>query len=479
MKARCSSFSRWATWGTWVSAGSVALLVFGCATSGHSGDDKDGQVDANCGNGVLEPGEQCDDGNITDGDGCDALCRVSGCGDNCVCSPRRDVTDLIDTNELFVGMAVEAIDISIPGCGEVLNAKELYVSMTPNFDGDLVLSTAHPSTHANTVIEVRQGSCDGTALDCANSATAGTHGARLTIPVQAGQPLVAMVETADDAAGVFALGLHPAGVCEGIGAAQDITNELLSGQKFVVDTLNSSASMRGSCSAGQDSNPEALLTFTPSHSGGMVATTAHPDTYFNALLYVREGTADGETYCDSPEAELGCSNDVAPWGTAPVLHFDVQAGLPYSLFVDGGSADGRGEATVVLGYALQSPADETLEGCDHIAIRDDYAVFAEAGQDMIFHADTTVWDTAADLRMRIRNPNGIERHVADDDVTCSFEPPQYSCPRYQTTIDTTGLYYIEIYVGASQQCREPTLADYRLNVTADGQPVELILFRDQ
>ena len=31
-----------------------------------------------CGNGVLTAGEQCDDGNIVDGDGCDSLCRIVG-----------------------------------------------------------------------------------------------------------------------------------------------------------------------------------------------------------------------------------------------------------------------------------------------------------------------------------------------------------------------------------------------------------------
>ena len=32
-----------------------------------------------CGNGVVDPGEQCDDGNTADGDGCDAACLPEGC----------------------------------------------------------------------------------------------------------------------------------------------------------------------------------------------------------------------------------------------------------------------------------------------------------------------------------------------------------------------------------------------------------------
>ncbi|MFO8057367.1 MAG: DUF4215 domain-containing protein [bacterium] len=30
-----------------------------------------------CGNGIVEAGEECDDGNTRDGDGCDSLCDLS------------------------------------------------------------------------------------------------------------------------------------------------------------------------------------------------------------------------------------------------------------------------------------------------------------------------------------------------------------------------------------------------------------------
>jgi cysteine-rich repeat protein len=38
----------------------------------------------NCGNGLVDPGEQCDDGNITEGDGCSANCRIEVCGNGIV-----------------------------------------------------------------------------------------------------------------------------------------------------------------------------------------------------------------------------------------------------------------------------------------------------------------------------------------------------------------------------------------------------------
>jgi cysteine-rich repeat protein len=37
-----------------------------------------------CGNGIVTAGEQCDDGNLVDGDGCDSNCTRSGCGNGIV-----------------------------------------------------------------------------------------------------------------------------------------------------------------------------------------------------------------------------------------------------------------------------------------------------------------------------------------------------------------------------------------------------------
>src|SRR5438034_3532779 len=41
------------------------------------------QVVTNCGNGILEPGEQCDDGNVSDGDCCSSACRFEPAGTAC------------------------------------------------------------------------------------------------------------------------------------------------------------------------------------------------------------------------------------------------------------------------------------------------------------------------------------------------------------------------------------------------------------
>src|SRR5262249_46980617 len=43
-----------------------------------------GAVETPCGDGVQDPGEACDDGNGTSGDGCDANCTPTGCGNGIV-----------------------------------------------------------------------------------------------------------------------------------------------------------------------------------------------------------------------------------------------------------------------------------------------------------------------------------------------------------------------------------------------------------
>ena len=37
-----------------------------------------------CGDGILQPGEACDDGNVADGDGCTSICTEPRCGDGLI-----------------------------------------------------------------------------------------------------------------------------------------------------------------------------------------------------------------------------------------------------------------------------------------------------------------------------------------------------------------------------------------------------------
>jgi len=46
----------------------AVLALWGCA--------EDGDLLGACGDGIQDPGETCDDGNLEDGDGCDADCEI-------------------------------------------------------------------------------------------------------------------------------------------------------------------------------------------------------------------------------------------------------------------------------------------------------------------------------------------------------------------------------------------------------------------
>lgn len=58
-------------------------MAAGCGSDGSSGDEQDASV-AECGNGEVEAGEECDDGNGTSGDGCEPDCTFT-CNDDADC----------------------------------------------------------------------------------------------------------------------------------------------------------------------------------------------------------------------------------------------------------------------------------------------------------------------------------------------------------------------------------------------------------
>jgi cysteine-rich repeat protein len=60
--------------------GASASSASASSTSSVAASSSTGPAQPVCGNGVLEAGEQCDDGNVTDGDGCSSHCQVECMG---------------------------------------------------------------------------------------------------------------------------------------------------------------------------------------------------------------------------------------------------------------------------------------------------------------------------------------------------------------------------------------------------------------
>jgi cysteine-rich repeat protein len=65
-----------------------------------------------CGDGIVQEPEQCDDGNIISGDGCSALCQEEFCGDGIVQEP-----ELCDDGNLLSGDGCNAL-CQIEFCGD-------------------------------------------------------------------------------------------------------------------------------------------------------------------------------------------------------------------------------------------------------------------------------------------------------------------------------------------------------------------------
>jgi cysteine-rich repeat protein len=73
-----------------------------------------------CGNGVPEPGESCDDGDLTSGDGCDANCTPTACGNGIVTA--GEACD--DGNTLNTDACVGQCQLAVCGDGFIETGRE-------------------------------------------------------------------------------------------------------------------------------------------------------------------------------------------------------------------------------------------------------------------------------------------------------------------------------------------------------------------
>lgn len=118
--------------------GCIAGVTDGCCPSMCNANN-DGDCAPVCGNGVVEMGEQCDDGNTNDGDGCDASCLLEGSG----VAFRLSDLDLMDPHVYIQAFGCRDItngnvpfNLSPPINGLIQNA----ITLDEDGDGELDLS---------------------------------------------------------------------------------------------------------------------------------------------------------------------------------------------------------------------------------------------------------------------------------------------------------------------------------------------------
>ena len=88
-----------------------------------------------CGDGILDPGEECDDGNNVDGDGCSADCTIEGfCGDG-VLDPGEECDDgnNVDGDGCSANCTVErGADGCTPGFWKQDHHRHLWTGFDPD-----------------------------------------------------------------------------------------------------------------------------------------------------------------------------------------------------------------------------------------------------------------------------------------------------------------------------------------------------------
>jgi cysteine-rich repeat protein len=125
-------------------------------------------------------------------------------------------------------------------------------------------------------------------------------------------------------------------------------------------------------------------------------------------------------------------------------------------------------------------ATEDLQPCA-ATVMDGWTFPVDAGDDVYVRADTTRTDTAADLLFFV-SCSGEPLLDADDEVGCTFAPPQFACPegRFTTTAGGTCRVDVGVFVDPDlgSTCTDDGRVDYGLVVQIDRVPVTLDLVDD-
>ena len=146
------------------------------------GIDTSGCLQPRCGDGFVSPGETCDDGNNTAGDGCDAACLVETAE---ICAAPLPLVLGVNTGDTTGGSAGFESQCTQGG-------PERVFTFTPALTGTLTIVLNSPTDQG---VYVRS-SCDSfeSELGCADFAGGGQSEA-LTLAVTGGVPLFIIVDS--------------------------------------------------------------------------------------------------------------------------------------------------------------------------------------------------------------------------------------------------------------------------------------------
>ncbi len=315
---------------------------------------------AQCGNGLLDGGEACDDANSLAGDGCANDCTLEPPGAEDTCP--GEVLTLTQqgpnwVGSVYSGTANLTTGMSATGCTS--SGPDAVFAITAPMDG--VMQATLPQAAFNATLYARD-TCvtTGTPLVCAND-NAGAGLESIAFPVASGMTYYVVVDTTltSQPTGPFTLNVQivPPGcgdgfvnageVCDdgnnntGDGCAPDCSLETLAGndvcpgypidlvgvgmdpRTFVItnDTTSLVSNYSGGCGG---SSREAVYAVTSDISGNLVAKLV-PAPGFDPVVYAREDCLDAIT-------QVACDASSSSGWT---LSTPVSAGTPLYIFVDG------------------------------------------------------------------------------------------------------------------------------------------------
>ena len=323
-----------------------------------------------CGNGVIEGGEQCDDGGTDNDDGCSSTCQIESHGPR-TCAAAESVT-LAPTGA--AGTYSATLARGTTGYNSAHNfttttnhvcqapGREAYFAVTAPEAG--ILRARVDSAAFDAVLGFRKPcATSGTPLACGNDAPKGATEA-LNVPIAAGETLWVVVDTASAADfGRFTLDLEltPSGCGDGF-FVPSATEECDDGNTVSGDGCSSTCKLESLPAA--DTCPGVTMTLTgsgnqPRRGVLTLDTSKLTPSYVSAcggnardgvvrvvpntsgLLTARinglvGGLVHARTVCGDPASELKKSNlSTCPSVVHEVITFPVTANKEYFLFMDG------------------------------------------------------------------------------------------------------------------------------------------------
>jgi cysteine-rich repeat protein len=132
-----------------------------------------GGCSSNCGNGQIDPGEDCDDGNVVNGDNCPADCHL-----NTACAVTGTVTVTVNVSSLVTPLgalktylAYDNTKVNIPGNGAAATASvtaSAFSVSANDLDSALIVVVADPADIGSPPYTVQFNVCSGAAVTAAD-----------------------------------------------------------------------------------------------------------------------------------------------------------------------------------------------------------------------------------------------------------------------------------------------------------------------